>query len=419
MRPATSDHPFHVMAKPAGPECNLDCHYCFYTDKRELFPGAGATRMSEEVLEELTRQYIESQPAGTPEVDFAWQGGEPTLMGVAFFRRAVELQRRHARPGMRVSNSLQTNGVLLDDDWGEFLRRNGFLVGLSIDGPRELHDAYRRDRGDGDTFERVLRAVELLHRHEVEFNTLTVVHHSNGPHPARVYDFLTRIGSKYLQFIPLVEWEERGETSDRSVDPGTYGRFLIGVFDRWLERRDVGRVFVRDFDDTLGMSMGYPSTVCVHAETCGRALVIEHSGDAFSCDHFVDREHHLGNVLDGALGTMVDAGRQTAFGLHKRDGLPSHCQDCEYVRLCNGGCPKDRSAAAIGGESGLNHLCAGYRLFFGHTLPVFRRMGQCLRMGRPASDFEVIAGAGTRGIVGRNDPCPCGSGRKSKRCCGG
>ncbi len=407
---------FHVLIKPSGPACNLGCEYCFYLAKEDLFPGTQPRRMTAEVLEAVTRHYIEAQPAGVSAIDFTWQGGEPTLLGIPFFRTALELQGRFARAGTRITNSIQTNGILLDDEWGSFLRQNAFLVGISIDGPRELHDSYRTDRAGQPSFDRVLRGLDVLKRHEVEFNTLTVVHDRNGHRPRKVYDFLEEIGSRHLQFIPLVEPRARG-VSDRSVGPSTYGRFLTGVFDRWLERRDVGRVFVRDFDVFLGLVMGSPSEVCIHAETCGRAVVAEHGGEVFACDHFVDPEHHLGNVLDDSLAGMLDGAQQTAFGRAKSAALPTCCEECEYLRLCNGGCPKDRLVTPPGAEPGPSHLCLGYKLFFQHSLPVLRRMASCLSAGRPAAHWDRVEGHEAGAAVGRNDPCPCGSGRKHKRCC--
>ena len=404
---------FHVLAKPAGPLCNLACGYCFYLDKRGLFPAPGRLRMADAVLEAFTRQYLAAQPPGTREVQFSWQGGEPTLMGLSFFRRALGLQRRYARPGIRIANALQTNGTLLDDEWGRFLREHEFLVGISVDGPQALHDAWRRDSRGRGSFRAVMRGVEVLRRHGVAFNTLTVVHGRNGSRAREVYDFLTQIGSTFLQFIPLVEPAPGGGVSERSVAPQQYGRFLARVFDAWLEAGHVGSVFVREFETILGLLAGGPAGLCVHAEACGRALALEHDGQVFACDHFVDGEHRLGSVLEEGLAALVDGERQTAFGTAKRRALPAACLACAWLPLCRGGCPKDRLARSPDGETGLNHLCAGYRLFFEHSVPVFEAMARCLHAGRPAADFALLAPQ----AVGRNAPCPCGSGRKHKRCC--
>jgi len=422
--PTPSVAPFHILAKPIGPICNLDCAYCFYLKKEKLFPDTRDFRMADEVLEHFTRQYIESQPAGTPEVNFAWQGGEPTLLGVRFFRRAVELQEQYRRADMRISNSLQTNGVLLDDKWGEFLHEHNFLIGLSVDGPEELHNRYRRDKQGRGSFTSVMSGLETLKKHAVEFNTLTVIQNDNGAHPEKVYDFLKGMGSKFFQFIPIVE-PENGGVSSRTVGARQYGRFLNRTFDRWLEQDDVGEIFIRDFDMMLGLVMGYPSSVCVHAETCGRAVAVEHNGDLFSCDHFVNLEDRLGNVTGEALTDLLDGDKQTKFGHDKRDALPRYCRECTYLAYCYGACPKDRIIATPAGEPGLNVLCAGYKAFYRHTLPVWEQMAKCLRLRRPASDYQQINRIvrdeiKTRGLaLGRNDPCLCGSGRKFKKCCEG
>ena len=384
--------PFHALAKPSGSLCNLACEYCFYLGKRDLFPWVPAPRMRDEVLEAFTRSYIECQPAGTPEVQFAWQGGEPTLVGLPFFRRVVELQRRYQRSGMRVTNALQTNGVLLDDDWARFLRDHDFLVGISLDGPEDLHDRWRRDAGGRGSFRRVMRGLESLKRRDVAFNTLAVVHAANGSQPARMYAFFKEIGSRFLQFIPLVERDGAG-VSARSIEGRAYGRFLSAIFDCWVGQGDVGRVFVRDFESALSRLAGGGGTVCVHANACGRSLCVEHDGSVFPCDHYVEPGRELGNVLRESLDGMVDGARQEAFGASKRERLPSACRSCRHLRLCAGGCPKDRAPA-----SGRNILCEGYALFFDHALPTLQRMA---RARGPA----------------RNDPCPCGSGRKYKRCC--
>ncbi|UCH11690.1 MAG: anaerobic sulfatase maturase [Fidelibacterota bacterium] len=417
-------HPFHVLVKPIGPICNLSCDYCFYLEKEELYPNVGDFRMSRETLETFVREYLQSQPEGAPEINFAWQGGEPTLLGVEFFREVIELQEQYRRAGDRITNSIQTNGVLLDDEWGAFLAEHHFLVGLSIDGPEELHNRYRRDRKGGGSFQSVMGGLAFLQKHEVEFNTLTVVQADNGDHPEEVYDFLKEIGSRYFQFIPIVEPCGNGGVSERTVGPERYGRFLARTFDRWLEEEDVGEVFIRDFDMLLGLVMGQPSSVCVHAETCGQAMAMEHNGDLYSCDHFVTREDFLGNIAERPLVEVVNGEQQVRFGQDKRDTLPRYCRECRFLEYCHGGCPKDRICKTPDGEPGLNYLCAGYQHFYAHSLPVMEQMAKCLRVGRPARDYQDIETliqdeVRTQGIpVGRNDPCPCGSGRKYKKCCG-
>src|SRR5215472_3982784 len=320
-----SDRPlaFHIMTKPVGPICNLDCKYCFYLEKENLYPQESKWSMPEEVLEAYIREYIEGQ--NVPTISFAWQGGEPTLLGVDYFRHVVELQNKYAQ-GKRIENAFQTNGILLDDEWGEFLARNRFLVGLSIDGPRELHDCYRVDKGGQPTFDRVVRGLGFLKKHGVEFNTLTVVHRKNSQHPLQVYRFLREIGSGFLQFIPIVERmaakpdpnglvligpavKQRSRVSSWSVEPLAYGRFLCAIFDEWV-RNDVGRYFVQIFDVALESWLGMNQSLCVFSETCGAALALEHNGDLYSCDHYVYPENKLGNILEHPLESLVSSPQQ-------------------------------------------------------------------------------------------------------------
>lgn len=416
--------PFHVLVKPIGAICNLECEYCFYLKKKDLFPDSTSFRMSDTVLEEFTRQYIRTQPGSTREVVFSWQGGEPTLMGVNFFRKAIDFQKKYARNGLTVKNTMQTNGTLMNDEWGEFLQENNFLVGISIDGPEEIHDKFRPDVKGKGSFSSVMHGLEILKKHQVDFNTLTCVQRHNGDYPDTVYDFLKAIGSTFMQFIPVVEKDKETLVSYRSVKPEQYGLFLNGIFDRWLENKDVGKIFVQDFDVVLALSMGYSSPICVHAKTCGRAVAIEHNGDLFSCDHYVTREDELGNILKDQLSSMIDGMKQVKFGNDKKDLLPNYCQNCEYLNVCNGGCPKDRLIETPGGEPGLNYLCAGYKLFYSHSFPVFNKMAEAIRLGLTASEYKNVDGVKANafrrkyGITGRNDECPCGSKKKYKKCCG-
>ena len=413
--------PFHVLAKPIGPSCNLACDYCFYLNKAALFPGRTtprAFRMATADLERFVRQYFEAQPTGSDEINFAWQGGEPTLLGLAFFRRVVALQRQFAPPGRRVANALQTNATLLTDEWCNFLHENKFLVGVSLDGPADLHDRFRRDRRGRGSFARVVAAVERLKRHRVEFNTLTAVQRDNGDHPARVYAFLRDLGAIYLQFIPIVEKDPVGRLTERSVQPEQWGDFLNGVFDAW-RAADIGRVYVQHFELMLGLVMGLPASLCVHSRTCGRSVALEHNGDLFSCDHFVFPEYRLGNLAEHHLAELLDGPAQTRFGQDKFDRLPGHCRRCEFLGFCYGGCPAHRVLSTPGGEPGLNWLCAGYRRFFAHTAPCFRAMAECLRHQLSAAEYpRFLAPPAAAGPPGRNDLCPCGSGRKYKKCCG-
>ena len=413
--------PFHIIAKPTGAICNIDCEYCFYLDKEFLYERGHDFKMKLDTLETYVRQYIESQPEGTLEVNFAWQGGEPTLLGVDFFRKAVEFQQKYTRKGMSISNAFQTNGILLDDEWGRFLHENEFLVGLSVDGPEHLHNRYRVDKGGQGTFKRVMRGLEALQRNNVEYNTLTVVQASNCEHPEEVYDFLISIGSTYQQFIPIVEVLGPEQVSERSVPAKKWGSFLNGIFDRWVAQNHIGKIFLQHFDMMLGIAVGHGSSLCVHSETCGRAMAVEHNGDLFSCDHFVNWEDQLGNITELPISEMVDGPKQTEFGLNKRDLLPKMCRECEYLNYCWGGCPAHRNIKTPDGEPGLNFLCQGYMRFYSHTIPYFKAMAECLRRQRPASEFKRFM-KGSRfkmsQKVDRNALCPCGSGKKYKKCCG-
>jgi uncharacterized protein len=484
-RSRLAEQMLHVMAKPIGPICNLDCEYCYYLHKEELYPGTTSWRMAPRTLETYIRQYIEAQPqlasGAREEITFAWQGGEPTLLGIEFFERIVALQRKYAPPGCRIANALQTNGVLLNDEWARFFKEHRFLVGLSIDGPAEMHDRYRYDKKGEGTFRSVLRALHLLQKHQVEFNALVVVHRENANHGKRVYTYLRDNGIEYLQFIPIVERRgvgehpeppfdpgpERDETagggewdhlvSSRSVRPEQFGRFLIDVFEEWISR-DVGKVFVQIFDQALAAWLGLEPSLCVFRKQCGRALAIEHNGDLYSCDHYVEPEYKLGNIHELPIIELANSERQQAFGEEKERSLPRYCRDCEVRFACNGECPKNRFITTPDGEPGLNYLCAGYRTFFNHIDPYMQQMAAELRAGRSAANVmqqfrkrppNSRAGsepAGSRTTKkptadnrekhplggtppmqpgpresrppGRNDPCPCGSGRKYKKCCG-
>jgi len=386
---------FHIMLKPRGPICNLNCVYCYYLSKERLYPGSDF-RMSDELLETFTRAYIKAQRV--PEVTFAWQGGEPTLIGLDFFRRAVELQERFRRPGMRTYNVLQTNGVTLDDEWCRFFHEHNFLVGLSLDGPRALHDVYRVDKGNAPTFDRVMAGLALLKQHDVEFNILTTVHAGNADHPLEVYRFLRdEVGAQFIQFIPIVErddetgFQEGTRVTPRSVTGQQYGDFLSAVFDEWV-RRDVGRHFVQIFDAALAAWIGQRPGLCVFEETCGLALAMEHNGDLYSCDHFVEFRHKLGNLQETPLLEMVSSEQQRQFGRAKRDTLPRYCRECGVRFVCNGGCPKNRVLRTPDGESGLNYLCAGYKAFFTRIDRPMKMMAVELRSGRlPANVIFRLA----------------------------
>jgi uncharacterized protein len=407
--PANAGRGFHVLTKPAGPICNLDCRYCFYLEKEQLYPGETQWRMSDAVLEEYVRQYIHNQPA--PEINFAWQGGEPTLPGVDFFRKVVALQKKFAG-GKTIFNAIQTNGTLLDDEWCDFLAANKFLVGLSLDGPATLHDTFRVDKRRQPTFDKVMRGLNLLKKHRVDFNTLTVVNRANSQQPLEVYRFLKSVGSQFLQFIPLVERAAPpemktagydfaapplpGETQNAStvtpwsVEAEQYGNFLCAIFDEWV-RRDVGITFVQLFDVALGNWMGLGSSLCVFAEKCGVALALEHNGDLYSCDHYVYPRHKLGNLMNENLGAMVNSPRQIKFGNDKLDSLPKFCRECDVRFACNGECPKHRFLQAPDGERGLNYLCAAYKKFFHHIDPYMKTMARLLQNDEaPARIMDLL-----------------------------
>jgi len=382
----------HVMIKPAGPVCNLDCAYCYYLSKQELLGSTGGTwQLDDDTLETFIRQYIEGQ--NFKEVVFSWQGGEPTLRGLDFFRKVVALEKKYAPSHMRCENDLQTNGTLLTGEWCEFLREENFLVGLSIDGPRELHDAYRKDKDGTGTFDKVLSAVRLLHKHKVKFATLSCVNRLTGRHPQEVYRFLRDVvRSPWMQFIPIVEPKGFRDTApqhwpaghmpvvgtpaarpgtaesvveDWCVDPDDWGAFLCGVFDEWY-RRDIGKVYVHYFEAAVETWMGRVNPLCALAPMCGKGLAMEHDGSVYACDHYVYPEYRLGNVQDASLKEMALSSRQEKFGKSKEGTLPEYCRRCEYLFACFGECPKNRFLRAPDGEPGLNYLCSGWKRFFEH-----------------------------------------------------
>jgi len=430
---------FHLLSKPSGSACNIDCQYCFFLSKEALYPG-DKQRMSEETLETYIRQLLESHTA--PAVTVAWQGGEPTLMGLPFFRRAVELVEKYRRADQQIQHTFQTNGIALDDSWCEFFKRHRVLVGLSVDGPREMHDRYRVTRSGKGTFDLVMRGHSFLRKHGIAFNILCTVNAANQHHGREVYTFFRdELHADWIQFIPIIEradadtvqianigWSERpGQgrilytqsgnlVTNRSVDGRQYGQFLIEMFEEWV-RRDVGKVYVQLFDVTLDAYFGN-YTLCIHSPTCGLGPALEHNGDVYSCDHYVEPGYRLGNIHETHLLELVTSAQQKKFGLDKRDSLTAQCRNCEVKRLCNGGCPKDRFVTSRDGEPGHNYLCAGLELFYKHTQPAMNIMAERLRQGRRAA--EVMQWVNAQDAKrGRNDRCPCGNGRKFKHCHGG
>lgn len=415
----TSRRAFHVMTKPIGPICNLDCEYCYYLEKEDLYPETKSFKMSEDLLEEYIKQYIEANMG--PEVHFAWQGGEPTLMGLEFFQRVIELQQQYLPKGWTCTNALQTNGTTLNDEWCSFFKEHNFLIGISIDGPARLHDRFRVDKGQRPTHAKVMRGLHLLQKHNIEYNVLTVINSFNADYPLEVYNFFKEQEIQWLQFIPAVERVGENDITYRTVSAEQWGNFLTTVYDEWV-RHDIGRIFIQTFEETMRSEAGLPGGLCVFQETCGDALAMEHNGDLYSCDHFVLPEFQLGNIRDTPMVELVNKPEQTAFGNAKRDALPTMCIQCEVRHLCNGGCPKNRFIKTPDGEEGLNFLCAGYRKFFNHARPTVLRMLELIRAGKPASALmdELRREEEARWRkTGRNEPCPCGSNKKYKRCCWG
>lgn len=430
---------FNVMAKPVGSACNLRCSYCYYLEKKVLYKEH-ILRMSPDTLEEFIKQYIEAQKI--PVVTFVWQGGEPSLAGIEFYKTVLQLQKKYAN-GKRIENAFQTNGTYIDEAWSIFFKENDFLVGISIDGPENLHNAFRKDALGNNSWKKVMEGIALLHKHKVEFNTLTTVNRITGDHPLAIYRFLKDIGSGFIQFLPVTEiispeYDEtyglrlitpghkgRKEVTEWSVRPEQYGKFLISVFDEWV-RNDVGRYFVQLFDVTLANWVGQMPGLCVFSETCGDALVMEHNGDVYSCDHFVFPEHFLGNIHNDLLTALVTSEKQKKFGQAKLTSLPRYCLECEYRFACHGECPKHRWERTPDGEEGLNYLCPAYKMFFRHVHPYMQYMAdQLAKKQAPANvmswikqnEHDKLAHQKKQLSIGRNDPCPCGSGKKFKNCC--
>jgi uncharacterized protein len=390
-QPAGMKHRFHAMVKPIGSLCNLNCTYCYYLHKEGLLHQPNAPRMSDELLELHIRQYIEAQTGD--EVVFSWQGGEPTLLGVDFFRKVVALEAKYKKPGQVIQNDLQTNGTLIDENWAVFLKQNNFLVGLSCDGPKKLHDLYRVSKGGQPTHDKVMAAARLLKKHGVPYNALCVVNRENAKYPLDVYRFLTReLGVRRVQLISCVEpkvfrdvapqrWDPASlpvvgtpqakpgapdsVVTDWSVDPDDWGRFLSKVWDDWYAR-DYGKVHVDVFETAVAQSLGMPAQRCITGEFCGKGMAVEHNGDVFSCDHYVYPEYLIGNIREIHLGTMAYCGKQKHFGFSKRDTLPQYCRQCPHLNLCWGECPKNRLVKTPDGQVGLNYLCPGMKNFYTH-----------------------------------------------------
>lgn len=400
---------FHLLSKPSGAVCNLDCKYCFFLSKEALYPGSNF-RMSDDMLESYISQLLESHISN--DVNVAWQGGEPMLMGMDFFKTSIELAKKYKRPEQRILHTIQTNGVLIDDEWAKFFKENNYLVGLSVDGPKEIHDEFRVRKDGKGTFDQVMRGWEKLVKHEVDCNILCTLHSANADKPLRIYNFFrNEMNAEYIQFIPIIErateetlpianrgWGERtdrplyiqkGElVTERSIQPEQYGRFYIELFDEWV-RKDVGKIFIQMFDVTLGSYLGEYS-LCIHSPTCGTALAMEHNGDIYSCDHFVEPDYLLGNINDTPMFELVTSEKQMKFGADKSDTLPDYCNKCSVKFSCNGGCPKDRFIKTPKGEPGLNYLCEGYKMFFNHVNKPMKIMADLINNGRYADEIMEI-----------------------------
>ncbi len=413
--PITPSHPFHIMVKPGGSRCNLDCEYCYFLSKESMYPGS-KFKMDEKLLEIYIKQYIESLQY--PEITFSWQGGEPTLMGLDFFKKAIHFQQKYAKPGTRILNTLQTNGTLLDEEWCRFFKRYGFLIGLSIDGPQEVHDTYRVGKTGKGSFAQVMKGWQLLNDTGVQYNILCSVHAANQDKPLEVYHFFKGdLTARYIQFIPIVEratprtlpladagwrksdnkkrvlYTQSGDrVTARSVSASGYGNFLNTIFDEWV-RHDVGETYVQIFDVALGAWFGQPGGLCIFSPACGNAMALEHNGDLFSCDHFVEPEYLLGNIRTRHMSELAASEKQTGFGESKRKTLTQYCVDCEVRFACHGGCPKNRFAQTPDGEPGLNYLCPAYKSFFRHIDRPMKTMARLLRQQRQPAEIMTYLGS--------------------------
>lgn len=396
-------HPMYIMVKPVGSACNLRCDYCYYLEKQHLYANEGRQMLSDELLERFIREYIESQT--TPEVLFTWHGGEPLVRPLAFYEKVVRLQQRYAR-GRRIANSLQTNGTLINDDWARFFHDQGWLIGVSLDGSEAYHDAFRRTRGGGPSFRNVIRGIDILNRHAVEWNALAVANRLNGDHPLSFYRFFKNIGCRYIQVTPVVErlahhddgrqlasLVDEGQLAPFSIRPKQWGNFLCTIFDEWV-RHDVSMFFINIFDATLANWVGVAPGLCTMAKHCGHAGVMEHNGDVYSCDHFVFPEYKLGNIHEQSLVEMMYSERQRRFGRAKADSLPTQCRECQWLNACHGECPRNRFIRTANGEPGLNYLCEGYRQYFSHVAPYMDVMKRLLGEKRPPAEIMDMLATG-------------------------
>ncbi len=409
---------FQVFAKPIGSICNLDCKYCYYLNKKDLYPKEESFRMSDDILEEYIVQHIDASPEKV--IRFSWHGGEPTVLGLDYFRKIVALQHKHQPANRRIANGMQTNGILLDEDWCRFSAEEEFAVGLSLDGPQEMHDRYRLTKDKKPTHKQTMKGYKLLQKHRVYTDILCVVNAHNVQHPLEVYRFFKQIKAPYVTFLPMVEpqADAEGSVSRISAPAEDWGVFLCTIFDEWRDQ-DIGQIKVQIFEEAARTAFNQEHSLCIFRPTCGDIPVVEHNGDFYSCDHFVDAEHCLGNIKETPLVELLESSAQRAFGEAKLEKLPSYCQKCEVRAMCHGECPKNRFLQTPDGEAGLNYLCAGYKRFFTHCQPFVSAVAsewtrQNLEEQMPP---KLATDARTSPKPGRNDPCPCGSGLKYKKCC--
>ena len=368
---------FQIFVKPVGAVCNLGCTYCYYLSKKDLYESSGSLRMSDDILEKYIKQHIEASSDDT--IFFSWHGGEPLLAGIDFYRKVVSMQKKNLPSGRKVLNGIQTNGTLLDEEWCHFLKSENFIIGISIDGPPDLHNKYRITPAGDPTSERVLRGYELLKKFKITSEILCVVNSANSLHPLEVYNFFRQLGTEYLSFLPLVERDPSGEAgvSESTVRPEDFGRFLSVIFDEWTGH-DIGKIKVQIFEEALRPAFNQEHTLCIFKVDCGRVPVLEHNGDFFSCDHFVDHVHMIGNILHKPVSEMLYDPQQKRFGKAKSQTLPRYCLQCDVLSMCNGECPKNRFITTPDGQPGLNYLCSGYKLFFNNCKPfisVLREIG--------------------------------------------
>ncbi|MFO7815839.1 MAG: anaerobic sulfatase maturase [Halanaerobiales bacterium] len=404
--------PFNIMVFPIGPICNMDCKYCYYKDKTKYYSEVKEFKMSEELLEKFIKQYVEAHPG--PLISFNWQGGEPSLRGLEFFKKAVSLEKKYIPDNWQIKNNFQTNGLLIDKRWAKFFKEENFLIGLSLDGPNYLNDIYRKTKGEGSTSNEVLESYQLLNKYNIETNILCVVNVVNVKKPSEVYDFFREKNMDFLQFIPLVETDLDGNITESSVEPKEYGKFMIEIFDNWL-LNDYGEVYVQFFEQCVNAWFGREPTLCMFSKQCGKALAMEHNGDLYACDHYVFPEYKIGNINDTPLKELVNSPKQNTFGKNKYKELPKTCSECRYYFICHGGCPKNRLD-----ENNINYMCEGYKAFYSYTEPFFEKIVEEIKRGSPPrlikSKIEKLHD-NIWGAVNRNDSCPCGSGKKYKKCC--